>query len=120
MRISDEFLAAILEKFGKKGGHVVLNESLTKTEKVMLAKRFAAVSMLGEGLTFEHIYESLNMSPSTIARFWSDMQRGKYRFIISELRKKKAGKTLSERLLDAFIGPFRPVYSPRWKWLDDI
>lgn len=44
------------------------DELFTKTEKIMFAKRLAAILLLNRGMPQHLISEKLNMSPSTISR----------------------------------------------------
>lgn len=88
-------------------------ELFTPTERMMLAKRFAIICMLGEGYTFEDIQQTLRVSPSTVGRIWGAMQRGRYQKVVSIVRKRE--------MIDFITSLFpRSRYAPRWKFMDDI
>ena len=80
--VEDLFLeiVAVFERAGRRGElRKVLRELLTPTEKVMLAKRLAVISMLSQGVSIFDIAESLAMSPSTVdimsLKFETDKQK---------------------------------------------
>ena len=120
LKIYGRLLEDVLQRGGRTARAKLLGELLTDTEKIMLAKRFVAISMLGEGFTFEEIQEKLNLSPSTIARFWMTMQRGSYRHTIGRVHKRNVGKSLIDSVLTLVIGALQPVHAPRWRWLDEL
>lgn len=60
LRIYDQFANAVSSQAYKKEG--VLGDLLTKTEKIMFAKRLAVIFMLLEDASFYHIYESLHVA----------------------------------------------------------
>jgi len=65
-----------------------LDELLTKTEKIMLAKRFAVIIMLSQDVPQHEIYEILSMSPVTINLMSLHYENGHYTNIL-----KNNGKT---------------------------
>ena len=68
---------------------LLLDELLTETEKIMLAKRLAMILMLS-GQTPQHrISEALKVSPSTLSRFSLAMEIGKYDLIRSISKKDR-------------------------------
>lgn len=90
-------LIKTLEK-AQKGGRLlpVLNELLTDTEKIMLAKRLAIVLML-RGKTPQHrISEALIVSPTTVNKMSRDVEIGRYDAILSI---SKAGSIDLERIV---------------------
>ena len=67
--VQDLFLeiVSVFEKAGRRGElRQVLSQLLTPTEKIMLAKRLAVISMLSQDIPIHDIAGSLSMSPSTI------------------------------------------------------
>ena len=122
-KIADEIYVRLLDQLTSKGSakdrSFVFGELFTRTEQVMLAKRLAIICMLGEGFSFEDIQETLRVSPSTVGRMWSAMQKGKFRQTIRIVKKNK----VSSKLLAAFMGLVsmpRPIHAPRWNWVDEI
>ena len=75
-KLKNEILNKLYDQFGKaleksarrSGAKFFLSDLLTKTEKIMLAKRFAVIYLLGEGVPTSYISESLGMSYTTILK----------------------------------------------------
>ncbi len=65
------------------------SELLTRTEKIMLAKRLAMIMMLSDDLPQHKISEILKVSPSTVARFSLRVESGQYKNIVKILHKPK-------------------------------
>lgn len=89
--INDLFLQIIytLERAVKRNElRQVLRQLLTSTEKIMLAKRLAVISMLSEGVPIHEIAKSLAMSPSTTSLMSARFESERYSHVIkSGLRK---------------------------------
>ena len=62
---------------------------LTPTERIMFSKRFAIIYMLAKGHSFDVIQDTLRVSPSTIARIWVAVQKGKYADIVRRVQKRR-------------------------------
>ncbi len=58
-----------------------LDELLTETEKIMLAKRLAIILMLAGEIPQNRISEALSVSTSTIRRFALSIENGKHNYI---------------------------------------
>ncbi len=83
-------LISVLEKaHGKNKFISVVEELLTETEKIMLAKRLAIVLMLFGDTPQHRISEVLFVSPSTIARISLAIELGKYNVIKSISTKER-------------------------------
>ncbi len=67
----------------------VINELLTETEKLMLAKRIAIVLLLNANTPQSSIADILKVSTSTIAKTSLKMEQGRYRFILNTSKKDK-------------------------------
>ena len=75
-------LVAILERAqNQKKLAPLLDELLTATEKIMLAKRLAVVLMLSGDTPQHRIAEALLVSPSTVTRISLGITMGKYDLI---------------------------------------
>lgn len=109
-KIYSELLSHITNQGSECDRGIMAAELLTPTERIMLSKRLAIICMLGEGYTFEDIQETLRVSPSTIGRIWTAMQKGKYKRIVAIVRKRKVFDILAAVLPRAYT-------SPRWSWL---
>ncbi len=83
---------------------IILGELFTKTEKIMLAKRLVAISLLDQNETPYAIATFLQMSESTIGRMKSKYKDGAYKKLIIELRTKKSIWHKLTRLIPPRIG----------------
>lgn len=115
-----EKLALIFNNAGKsKKSRLILDEFLTTTEKIMLAKRLAIIFMLNEKVSIHYISEALKVSPSTVDRISLKHQFGEYRHI-SELTKKNRPEIWDILKILILIG-LTPKYGKnRWKWFYEI
>ncbi|MEK7175803.1 MAG: Trp family transcriptional regulator [Patescibacteria group bacterium] len=66
-----------------------LDELLTETEKIMLAKRLAIIFMLDSNIPQHRISDALSVSLSTVTRFSLGVEEGKYDFIRNISKKDK-------------------------------
>ena len=115
-KLYDEFSAA-LEKSAKKSWvKFFLNDFLTRTEKIMLAKRFAVIYLISQEVPSSYISEALCMSPATIARMSLKYDIGKYHSILKTItnENKDIWKIL-EKILKAGLPP--RAGRGRWKFL---
>ncbi len=115
-KLYDEF-NSVLEKSAKKSwAKFFLNDFLTKTEKIMLAKRFAVIYLLSKDVPTSYISESLCMSPATIFRMSLKYEIGKYSSLLKtiESENKNIWKIL-EKILRAGMPP--RAGRGRWKFL---
>ncbi len=110
-KIYKELLDHLTAKGNERDRIQLAADLFTPTERIMLAKRFAIICMIGEGYTFEEIQEVLRVSPSTIGRIWDAIQKGKYKKIISIVRQRD--------FLDAIktILP-RPRHMRQWDYVE--
>ena len=83
-------LIAVLERAqNQKKLTPILDELLTETEKIMLAKRLAIVLMLSGNTPQHRISEALFVSPSTVTRISLGIEIGKYDLIRSISKKDR-------------------------------
>lgn len=104
-KIGDEFILFILELKSSTDTKSFLTNLLTKTERVMLAKRLAVIGMLIKGYSFEAIQKTLEVSPSTVDRFWKVIQQYPNSFSLIRLRieTKSKAKTGFWKVLGDFL-----------------
>jgi len=127
IRISDMLIAHIANIQTKPKAEKFLNEILTVSEKIMLAKRFAIIAMLSKNQSYTTISRILKVTPRTIAKINTNLQAGDFDFIISQLqiitKSTKTGK-MSDGFsiwLDIVLGmKLPPRGKGRWKFLDEI
>ncbi len=115
-KLYNEFSSA-LEKSAKKSWvKFFLNDFLTHTEKIMLAKRFAVIYFLSKDIPTSYIYESLHMSPTTIFRMSVKYDIGKYSSLLKAVKREdKEIWRILEKILRAGLPPI--AGRGRWKFL---
>ena len=90
-KVSDKIFELLVECVTAKGSanerRMFFVDFLTPTERIMFSKRFAIIYMLAKGYSFDTIQDTLRVSPSTIARIWRSIQKGKYADIVARVQK---------------------------------
>ena len=123
-KLKKESLNKLYSEFGNAFEQAVRNSKtkfflgdlLTKTEKIMLTKRFAVIYLLSEGVPVSYIAESLKMSYSTIFHMSLKYDIGKYTSLIHAIENKKADIwKILEKILRAGLPP--RAGRGRWKFL---
>ena len=115
-KLYNEFNNA-LEKSAKKSWvKIFLNDFLTYTEKIMLAKRFSVIYLLSKDVPTSYIYESLHMSPTTIFRMSAKYDIGRYSSLLKAIKKDDVDIwKILEKILRAGLPPI--AGRGRWKFL---
>jgi len=115
-KLYSELVSALEKSTRKSKTKIFLNDLLTRTEKIMLAKRFAVVYLLSKGVPNSYIYETLHMSPATIARMSLKYENERYSNLLRSIsrRNKDIWRTL-EKILRAGLPPI--AGRGRWKFL---
>src|SRR3989338_6897890 len=115
-KLYNEFNIA-LEKSAKKSWiKFFLNDFLTRTEKIMLAKRFAVICLLSQEIPASYIAEALCMSPATIARMSLKYDIGKYSSLLKTIKDEDENIWgILEKILRAGLPPI--AGRGRWKFL---
>lgn len=72
------FLAVSYRNISRKDQRLAFSELLTPTEKIMLSKRLAAVSMLAQGQSRYKVGKTLQLSETTAAKIQLKIEQGKY------------------------------------------
>ncbi len=83
---------------------IILNELLTKTEKLMLAKRLAVIFMLERKESIYAISNILKMSPSTVARMSLLHENGAYKDILKDMKDKNSFWKTLEKIIPPRVG----------------
>mgnify|MGYP001557963171 FL=1 len=91
-----------------------LNGLLTKTEKIMLAKRLAVAFLLSKNYNYRDISDTLKVSTATICKIKETMDKteGGYEFFIRKLEKRSELKKL-EKQFDKFVGKLANIIPPQ-------
>ena len=82
------------------------SELLTKTERVMLAKRLEMMLLIGKGISTYKISRALNVSPSTVARFEQAVENGKFKQTEIWLKRQKFSSAILQLLFELAAVPF--------------
>jgi len=103
-KVSDKIFDTLLERVAVKGSvherKSFFINLLTPTERIMLSKRFAVIYMLQKGYSFDAIQEVLRVSPSTIARLWTSIQKGKHIDVVKQMQVPQFERSFAEFFLD--------------------
>ncbi|HCC05263.1 TPA: hypothetical protein DEP58_03070 [Patescibacteria group bacterium] len=82
-------LAKTIVSLDKKSADIFLDELLGDEEKIMIAKRLAAIVMLIEKNSVYRVAQLLLLSPSTVAQLKDKLTTGKYMRIEHMLKRRK-------------------------------
>jgi len=113
-KLYNEFSIALEKSAKKSWARLFLNDFLTRTEKIMLAKRFAVIYLLSKDLPASYISESLYMSPATISRMSVKHDNGKYSSLLKTIKNENIWR-IFEKILRAGLPPI--AGRGRWKFL---
>jgi Trp operon repressor len=120
---ANEIYAALLEVISStpesKKRKQLLNELLTGTEKIMLAKRLAVIFLLAKKVPPYRIWNKLKISPSTVARFEVNLDK-KFKNLLG-IGLRHENKTRLEKMVDSLLSVSMPAkVGPRWTWLNEL
>ncbi len=93
-RIAGNLMKTLFSDSGR--GKTILPTLLTKTERVMLAKRLAVIIMIEKDYSSYEIWKKLKISTSTIKRYELAMDAGLYDPILRAVRMTKKGLSFLE------------------------
>ena len=81
-------------------------ELLTKTERIMLAKRLEMMLLISKGVSTHTISRVLCVSPSTVARFELAVSSGKFKQTENWLKRQKFSSRILQLLYELAAVPF--------------
>ncbi len=113
-KLYNEFSAALEKTSRKSEAKFFLNDLLTRTEKIMLAKRFAVIYLLSKDVPQSYISDALFMSPTTVSKMSLKHEIGKYSSLLRAIKDKDIWEIL-EKILRAGLPP--RAGRGRWKFL---
>ncbi|MCA9357429.1 hypothetical protein H6784_02975 [Candidatus Nomurabacteria bacterium] len=100
----------------KKTASGFLDDLLGHEEKIMLAKRLAAIVMLIEGNSSYRIWQLLKMSPSTTDKIRLNYEIGKYKNIERIIKSNKTSYEQFWKTLEIILqANMPPIGRGRWK-----
>ena len=117
--LEDVFLKLIQDS-GRYSRAKIFRELLTKTERMMIAKRLGMILLINKGMSTYDISRILKVSPSTVARFEVAVDNNLYRLSSEWLKKfTKAGQVekIIETLFELALSGRKRSFS---KMVDDI
>lgn len=116
-KLYTEFGKALEKSAQKSGTKFFIGDLLTKTEKIMLAKRFAIIYLLSQDVPVSYIVESLGVSYPTLSRMSLKYDIGKYSSLLKTLGEKDKTNiwNILEKILKAGLPP--RYGRGRWKFL---
>ena len=98
-----------------------LNNLLTESEKIVLAKRLSIIFMLYEKISMYRIHVVLNVSKSTVIKVANDIDFGKYENILEIVKKRKNRVTFWTGMeIDLKCGMPPIVGKGRWDFLNQL
>ncbi|MBI2609870.1 hypothetical protein HYW53_01710 [Candidatus Giovannonibacteria bacterium] len=106
-KIETNFIEVFLKFRSRKETSLLLNDLLTRTERVMLSKRIAIVLMLESGYSFSTIERTLKVTKQTIVRFMKMRKSGKFRYLEAKKESKENDSLIEflEKFLQAGLPP---------------
>ncbi|MFA6256750.1 MAG: Trp family transcriptional regulator [Candidatus Paceibacterota bacterium] len=117
-RLYGQFSDAFEKSARKSQAKFFLGDLLTKTEKIMLAKRFAVIYLLSQDVPMSYIAESLGMSYTTVFKMSLKYDIGKYSALLRSVEQEKVEIwKILEKILRAGLPP--RAGRGRWRFLYD-
>ena len=116
-RMFKVFFQSMADAKTPKEAEILLNDLLTPTEKVMLAKRLAIALLFLRGYDYSDIRQILKVSYGTISQVANrlKMEGSGYRKIITRMAKQEVWKDLLRQINDIFIGMTPSPYDRRYR-----
>ncbi len=88
-------------------------ELLTNTERIMIAKRLEMLLLLQKGISSYKISKTLEVSPSTVARFEHAITNGRFRQTAKWLGQQKFSNQILQLLSELAMIPFEVAKKKR-------
>lgn len=94
------------------------NDLLTKTERIMLAKRLAIVVMLDANYPFKVISMALRVSEATVSNMRDRFDRGGdgYRLVLKRFKREKFWKDFFKSIEKILQPDFLPPITGKGRW----
>ena len=117
-KISEKLFKAIKHLKREKEAAQFLSDLLTKTERIMLAKRLAIIIMLDANYPFKVISNALRVSEATIRvmRDRFDRGGGGYNLVIGRLKREAMWREFFKSLEKILQPDFLPPITGRGRW----
>ncbi len=100
------YLKEAFSDYPSKFRKSALEELLTNTEKIMLAKRMLLVLFIKQGVSTHKISSALKMSPSTVAKFEVRYSQNKFSNTARWIKNSRVEQKIIKPLLELISIPF--------------
>ena len=117
LRIHSHFSKALLSLRSTKRGEHYLDELLTDSERIVLAKRLAAIVMLHAGYSAYKVSTVLKLSNTTTAQLHERLLQGEFKAIEATLKKKEQREYVWAQIEVLVRGGMPPLGKDRWRGL---
>ena len=124
--IGDNLIKYIAHIKNKKQAQLFINSFFTKSERIMLAKRFTIIVMLERGYSYSEIEDTLKVSNVTIAKIEKLREKGNFVYLSKHVKKAcvKASTRQEEDIWDILEVILRAGMPPRgrgrWKKIYEL
>ncbi len=108
-RIFNLFSESLLSIKNKEKFDIFLNDFLSPTEKIMLAKRFALAVLLAKGNSYEEIKRILHVTTATIAKMNLHIKYGEKgtNEVVGNVLKRDSARIIWEEIQSMFNIPIK-------------
>lgn len=116
-RMFEIFYGTLADLKTKEEIEEFLNDLLSKTEKIMLAKRLAIATLLIKGLTYEYIRDVIKVSTSTVmgVKTWLNMGGKGYSKAINKLIADEKAEAFWDKAEEIIEKLTIPRVGTNWK-----
>ncbi len=120
LKMSEEFIEIFAAVRTKQKARRLLEELLTQTERIMIAKRLAMIFMVEKGYSFETIERILKISPVTTSKYWRMTKRNEFPLVSRYFKSKKQAEEFWRVLERAVRMGMPPMGKGRWNFLKNM
>ena len=116
-RMFKVFFQSMANAKSPKEAKILLNDLLTPTEKIMLAKRLAIALLFLRGYNYSDIRQILKVSYGTISQVANRLKTegSGYRKIVTKMARQEVWKDLLNQINDIFVGMTPSPYDKRYR-----
>ncbi len=119
VREIEDRIIAVLSDTGSKTRTKIFKEILTKTERLMIAKRLAMIYLAQKGTATHTISETLKVSPSTVARFENRLEQNHFKHTASWVKSHAPMNKVLKLIFDLAVIPFEAQKKSLGQMLDE-
>ncbi len=112
-------ITAVLSDTGLKARNKIFKEILTRTERLMIAKRLTMIYLIQKGIPTHTVGEMLKVSPSTVARFENALEQGHFSHTASWVKNHTAMNKVLKLIFDLAAIPFEAQKKSLGQMIDE-